>query len=193
MSAVAKPTYTVAEYIARETVAEFKSEYYRGQIFAMAGASPRHSTISGNIFATLRARLRGTPCRPYYSDQRIRVVAAGLFTYPDTSIICGELERDAQDHNAAVNPCAIFGVLSPATEQYDRGRKFDFYREIPTLREYILVSQEFPQVERFVRQEDGSWLLTVFKGTEGDLEISSISCRLPLAEIYEDVVFGPEE
>jgi Uma2 family endonuclease len=193
MSAVPKPAYTLDEYLTRERAAEHKSEFYRGEIFAMAGASPRHDTIAGNVFAGLHARLRGSPCRPHTSDLRIRIRTVGLSTYPDVSVICDGVERDGEDRIAAVNPRVIFEVLSASTEQYDRGRKFDFYREIPSLGEYILVSQEFPQVERFVRQEDGSWLLTIFKGTEGELEISSVSCRLPLAEIYEGVVFGPEE
>jgi len=193
MSAVPEPRYTIEEYLARERVAPYKSEYYRGQIFAMAGGTPRHNTTGGNIFAGLRGRLRGTPCRPYNSDQRIGIPANGLSTYPDISVVCGELQLDPQDREAIVNPRVIFEVLSKSTESYDRGKKFDLYRQLESLREYILVAQDEPHVERFVRQEDGSWLLNVFKGLGAVLELPTLACALPLSEIYEDVTFGPED
>jgi Uma2 family endonuclease len=193
MSAVPEPRYTIEEYLARERVAPYKSEYYRGQIFAMAGGTPRHNTTGGNIFASLRGRLRGTHCRPYNSDQRIRIPTNGLSTYPDISVVCGELQLDPQDREAIVNPRVIFEVLSKSTESYDRGKKFDLYRQLESLREYILVAQDEPHVERFVRQEDGSWLLKVFKGLDAVLELPTLACALPLAEIYEDVTFGAED
>ncbi len=193
MSAVPQPHYTLEDYLARERVAEYKSEFYCGQIFAMSGGSPRHNTISVNIVASLRGRLRGTGCRPYNSDQRIRIPTVGLSTYPDVSVVCGELQLDSQDREAINNPRVILEVLSPTTESYNRGKKFDFYRELESLQEYILVAQDEPQVERFVRQVDGSWLLTVFKGLAAVLELPALSCVLPLAEIYEDVTFGPED
>jgi Uma2 family endonuclease len=141
----------------------------------------------------LHGKLRGSPCRPYNSDQRIRIPSNSLATYPDVSVICGQLEPDRQDADAAINPRVLFEVLSPATEKYVRGKKFDFYRGLDSLQEYVLVSQEEPQVERFTRQEDGGWLLTVFKGLEAELDLSAIGCRLSLAEIYEDIAFGPLE
>ncbi len=190
MSAVPKPNYTVQEYLIRERAAAGKSEFYRGQIFAMAGGSPRHNTISVNLVASLRGRLRGSPCRPYNSDQRIRIPANSLSTYPDVSIVCGELQIDADDHDAIVNPSVIFQVLSKSSESYDRGKKFDLYRQLESIREFVLVSQDEPQVERFVRQEDGSWVLTVFK--ELETELHTLENVLPLKEIYEDVKFGPE-
>ena len=192
MSAVSKFA-TFAEYLARERVAVGKSEYYRGEIFAMAGGSVRHNTIGGNLFASLRGRLRGSPCRPYNSDQRIRIPANGLATYPDLSIVCGEYQIDADDRDGIINPRVIFEVLSKSTESYDRGKKFDLYRQLDSLHEYILVAQDAPQVERFVRQDDGSWILTVIKDREAVLELQSLAAELPLSEIYEDVKFGPEE
>ena len=159
----------------------------------MAGGTPRHNTTGGNIFASLRGRLRGTPCRPYSSDQRIRIPANGLSTYPNVSVVCGELQLDSQDRDAIVNPRVIFEVLSKSTESYDRGKKFDLYRQLESLREYILVTQDEPHVERFVRQNDGSWNLNVFKGLDALLELPTIACVLPLSEIYEDVTFGSEE
>ena len=193
MSAVLKPQFTLAEYLVREAAASHKSEFYRGEIFAMSGGTPEHSQVGGNVFASLRGRLRGSPCRPYNSDLRIRVPTNGLTTYPDVSVVCGELQLDAEDRHAINNPSVLFEVLSKSTENYDRGKKFDLYRELESLREYILIAQEESHVERFVRQDDGSWLLTVFKGVDAVLELPTLGCTLPLAEIYEDVTFGPEE
>jgi Uma2 family endonuclease len=193
MSAVPKQSYSLDEYLALERIASCKNEYYRGQIFAMSGGSPRHNTIGINLAASLRARLRGSPCRPYNSDQRIHIPAIGLSTYPDLSIVCGELKLDSRDRDAIVNPRVIVEVLSRSTERYDRGKKFDFYRQLEPLLEYVLVNQDDPQVERFVRQEDGNWLLSVYKGLDAKLDLVTIDCVLPLMEIYEDVKFGPEE
>ncbi len=193
MSAVPKQQFTFEEYLAKERAAEGKSEYYRGQIFAMAGGSPRHNTISVNITSSLRGRLRGSPCRPFNSDQRIRIQANGLTTYPDVSVVCGEFQVDSVDRDAIVNPRVIFEVLSQSTESYDRGKKFELYRQLDSLEEYILVSQDEALVERFSRRENGAWLLTVIKGLDAELELQSVAINLPLSEIYEDVKFGPEE
>ena len=187
MSAVSQERYTYDEYLVRERVADTKSEYYGGQIFAMAGGSPRHNSIGVNLVASLRNRLRGSPCRPFNSDQRIRISACGLTTYPDVSIICGELQMDAQDVDAIVNPRVIFEVLSKSTEGCDRGKKFDFFRQIKSLTEYVLVSQEDLQVECFTRQSDEKWLLSITKGLHGVLRLSTVSVELPLVEIYEDI------
>lgn len=193
MSAVPVTQFTLAEYLAREQTAPCKSEFYRGHIFAMSGGTPQHSAVGGNIFASLRGRLRGTPCRPYNSDLKIRIPANGLITYPDVSVICGELQLDPQAPEAINNPRVIIEVLSKSTESYDRGKKFGLYRQLESLREYILVAQDEPHVERFVRQDDGSWLLTEFKGLEAVVELTTLNCALPLAEIYEDVTFVPDE
>ena len=144
------------------------------------------------MVASLRNRLRGSPCRPFNNDQRIRILASGLATYPDVSIICGELEMDAQDVDAIVNPRVIFEVLSKSTEGYDRGKKFDFFRQIESLDEYVLVCQEDLQVECFTRQSDGNWLLSITKGLGGALRLATVSVELPLMEIYEDIVLGTE-
>ena len=192
MSAVSQERYTYDEYLVRERVADTKSEYLGGQIFAMAGGAPRHNSIGVNLVASLKNRLRGSPCRPFNSDQRIRISASGLATYPDVSIICGELQLDAQDADAIVNPRVIFEVLSKSTEGYDRGKKFDFFRQIDSLSEYVLVSQEDSQVECFTRQSDGNWLLSITKGLSGALRLSTVLVELPLVEIYEDIVFSAE-
>lgn len=193
MSAVPVKKYTIREYLAREEAAAYKSEFFRGQIFAMSGGTINHNTIAGNIFGHLFTSLRGSGCRPFNSDQRIRVVANGLDTYPDVSVVCGEIERDEEDQEAISNPRVIIEVLSPSTERYNRGEKFRLLQESRSLQEYILVAQDKAQVERFVRQPDDSWNLTYFQGNEAVLVFSSLNCSISLREIYAEVTFDPEE
>lgn len=193
MSTAPKATLTFEDYLSREQTATYKGEFYQGEIFAMVGGSPQHNTISGNLLAILRVLLRDTPCRVFNSAQRIRIPANGLATYPDVSIVCEQPELDQQDRDAITNPVVLFEVLSKSTESYDRGKKFDLYRPLVSFREYILVSQSEPHVERFVRQDDDFWLLTVFKGLDATLPLSSVNCDLLLSEIYEDVEFTDSE
>jgi len=192
VSALPKPKLTVAEYLARERTAEFKSEYYRGETFAMAGASRQHNTAKENLIVELGIRLKGSPCRTYSSDQRVKVSATGLYTYPDIAIVCGKPEYDPDDPDTLVNPVAIVEVLSPATEGYDRGAKFRQYQQLASMREYILVSQEEPVVERFVRQPDGTWVLTVVAGLAGEVALATVPVRVLMADIYNGVEFPPQ-
>jgi Uma2 family endonuclease len=189
MSAVPKPKLTVAEYLARERTAEFKSEFYRGEMFAMAGASKQHVSAAVNMLGELHNRLKGSPCKVVSSDQRVKVSATGLYTYPDAAIVCGKGEYDPSDPNTLLNPVAIIEVLSPTTENYDRGAKFRQYQQIPSFKEYVLVSQDEPVVERFVRQPDDTWLLTVLTGLAGELVFATVPARIPLAEIFNGVEF----
>lgn len=194
MSTVAeKRRYTVAEYLALELASPIKHEYYRGEIFAMAGASIRHNEISCNIMTALREKLRGKGCKPYGSDQRIRIEKADQFTYADTAVICGQVERDAKDPQAAKNPRVIFEVLSKSTEVYDRGQKFEFYQTLPSLKEYVLVSQHDAKITQFVRQEDGTWRYILIAGLDQSLTLTSLGCDLALTEVYDGVALGPEE
>jgi Uma2 family endonuclease len=193
MSAPPQHRYSLAEYLKREETAYYKSQFYHGEIFAMTGGTPNHNTAAGNTFASLHEQLRGSGCRPFNSDQRIRIPANGLLTYPDISVVCGDLELDDQDPNAINNPLVIVEVLSKSTESYDRGKKFDLYRELPSLREYLLISQETPHIERFVRQDDGTWNLAVFKGLDAELDLQSVNVKLTLAAVYNNVTFPPEE
>ena len=194
MSAIVKPKWlSYAEYLERERVAATKNEYYAGEIIAMAGGSRRHNSITGNIFAALYTKLTYASCRPFLSDQRIRISQLDLGTYPDLSVVCGELEGDMIDPEAITNPCVLVEVLSPSTESYDRGKKFDFYRQIDSLEEYVLVSQQEPIVERFKRQPNGDWLLTVYKGLEATLNLTSIQTDLQLQDIYRFVDWSAEE
>ncbi|MGI8979736.1 MAG: Uma2 family endonuclease [Pirellulaceae bacterium] len=190
MSSVPHQHYTFAEYLARERVADYRSEYFQGEIFAMAGGSRRHAMICDNLVARMLEKLRGGPCRPYSSSLRVKVEATGLTTYPDLSIVCGEETFDDQEKDTLLNPRLIFEVLSPSTERYDRGRKFNNYKQIPALEEYLLVSQTDPRVERITRQGDIGWVLAVALGLDATVDFPTLGCSLSLAEIYEGVDFA---
>lgn len=191
MSARPRPKLTAAEYLAIERAAVFKSEFHDGEMFAMAGASREHNGVKENLIVELGSRLRGGPCRTFSSDQRVRVDATGAYTYPDIVLVCGPGEYDPLDRDTVVNPTAIVEVLSPSTEAYDRGGKFRQFRTIPTLRDYVLVSQHEPVVERFTRQPDGVWTLTTFAGTDAILELTCVAVRVPLADVYRGVELVP--
>lgn len=194
MSTVANSNrFSYAEYLERENAAPTKSEFYAGEIFAMAGGSRRHNSITGNFFAHLYAKLSSAPCRPFMSDQRIRISTLNLGTYPDVSVVCGEPEGDKADPEAITNPRVLVEVLSQSTESYDRGRKFSYYRRIESLEEYVLVSQDEPLVERFKRQPGGDWMLRVFEGVEAILNLESIQVVLPLKDIYRQIDWNADD
>ena len=186
------PVFTAAEYLRIERAATYRSEFYRGEMFAMAGGSPKHSRIKTNVLTELNNRLKGQPCVPYDSDLRIRC-RTGLYTYPDASVICGELEFDDEHKDTVLNPTLIVEVLSKTTEAYDRGKKFNHYRTIPALREYVLVSQDEPMLQRFLRNEDGTWTLTAVSGMDQVLALKSMEVELPLAEVFDRVDFTADE
>ena len=189
MNAVAKTRLSVEDYLAIENASPFKSEFYEGEMFAMAGASPTHNFVKDNLIRALGNRLDSGPCRTASSDQRIRIERTGLFTYPDIVIVCGKPKVSPRDPLAIVNPTAIVEILSPTTEQYDRGTKFKRYRQIPGLREYILVAQDEAVVERYFLQSNGSWNLTAIEGVGESLEFASLGITIPLAEVYRDIEF----
>ncbi|MGL6097824.1 MAG: Uma2 family endonuclease, partial [Fimbriiglobus sp.] len=189
MSAVPKRKLTAAEYLAIEEKAEFKSEFYNGEMFAMAGAGWDHNQAKDNLIVELGVRLRGGPCRTISSDQRVLIESTGFYTYPDIVILCGPPEFATPKRDTLVNPTAIIEVLSPSTEAYDRGAKFRQYQQIPSLREYVMVAQEEPRIERYVRQADGSWVLTVFEGLEAEFALTTGPARVPMADVYRGVEF----
>ena len=178
---------TPEEYLRIERAAEFKSEYFAGEMFAMAGGSPEHSFLKTNITAALNVRMRERKCKVYDSDLRVLVSATGLYVYPDATVVCGPLET--HDGDTATNPTLLVEVLSDSTEVYDRTTKFDHYRKIPSLREVLFVSQHQPIVERFSRGADGTWNLTDARGLEASIELPSLGVSLPLAEVYDKVEF----
>ncbi len=179
---------TPAEYLGIERTATYRSEYLRGEMFAMAGGSPTHSRIKTNVLGELRSRLKGNPCAPYDSDLRVKC-PTGLYTYPDASVFCSELEFDDEQKDTVLNPTLLVEVLSKSTEAYDRGKKFDHYRTIPSLREYVLVSQEEPMIQRFLRNEDDTWTLSAVADLNQSVRLQSLGIELPLAEVYERVDF----
>jgi Uma2 family endonuclease len=188
MSAVPKPDLTPEEYLAIERKAETKHEFYRGEMFAMVGGSRPHNQITVNIGGELRNRLRDGDCIVYSSDQRVKVSAAGLYTYPDVTVQCSHPEFEDEQEDTLLNPLVLFEVLSPSTADYDRGGKFALYRQLPSLQQYVLVSQDRTAVEHYVRETD-HWLFSELTGQEAVLPLPSLQCDLPLAEIYLKVQF----
>jgi Uma2 family endonuclease len=180
-----------SEYLDLERRAEFKSEFYDGEIFAMSGGSRWHSLIAANITRELGHALKGRPCLVFESNLRVKVEATGLHTYPDVSVICGRQSFVDGEMDTLTNPMVIVEVLSESTEAYDRGKKFEHYRQIPSLREYLLVSQKEPRLEQFIRQESGDWLLHETAGLDATLTLPALEVTLALAEVFANVEFSP--
>lgn len=187
MTAVPKTKLTPAEYLAIERKAEFKSEYYRGEMFAMAGAKYSHNLAKDNLVVALGRQFADGKCRTLSSDQRVTVSVTGLYTYPDIVVLCEPPRFEDDRLDTLLNPRVIVEILSESTEAFDRGAKFAQYRQIPSLQEFILAAQDRPVIERHVRQADGSWLMTEFSGLGSTLEFTSIPAKVPLAEIYRGV------
>lgn len=184
--------YTPAEYYELERAADYKSDYYKGEIFAMFGGTARHSLISTNITSEIHYRLKGKPCRAYESNLRIKIKATGLRTYPDASIICGPIELDDEDPNneTCTNPAALVEVLSPTTELYDRNVKARDYLKIESLRAFALVRQDEPHVELYTRGDDGGWRFQRCDGLDASVPFPMLQIELPLSEIYAGVDFS---
>jgi Uma2 family endonuclease len=185
MSSLPKRRLTPAEYLALERRAEYRSQFYDGEIFAMAGASREHNLIAGNVSRELGNQLKGRPCETYQTDMRVRVSETGLYTYPDVVVVCGEPQFEDDQVDTLLNPTLIVEVLSPTTEAYDRGDKFEQYRALPSLAEYVLIAQDRYRVERFARQPDGQWLFAAASRLDEAVHLTSIACRLPLSEVYD--------
>jgi Uma2 family endonuclease len=184
---------TPQEYLDAEREAEGKSEYWHGQIYAVAGASPRHTLIAANIIISLGSRLKGRPCQVHTGDLRVAVSSTGLYTYPDVVIICGQPKYEDYQKDTLVNPTILVEVLSKSTESYDRGAKFQHYRSLESLTDYLLVSQDTATVEHRVRQPDDRWLLGIYQGLDSAVPLSSIGCELPLAEVYDKIEWPDED
>jgi len=193
-----KRKYSIAEYLEMENASEEKHEYYQGEIILLseagisrteAPASLSHVCICGNLYFHLRLKLKGKGCQPYGSEMRIYIEKNTLFTYPDVTVICGEPITLNNDNYNVLNPSVIFEVLSPSTKNYDRGEKFALYRDIPSLREYILVDSGSVRVEAFHINNDGHWVLKEYKNANETLLLPTLQLSLPLTEIYEGVTF----
>ncbi len=200
--ALAKPQslYTVAEYLALERESEERHEYLDGMIYAMAGESGEHADISHNIAGILFNGLKGKDCRAREKDTKVRsgplpklkYATKGLYSYPDAVVICGEPQYLDSYRDVVTNPAVIIEVLSPATERFDRGEKFDRYDAWnPTLSDYLLVSQDQPKIEHFTRQADGTWTRAVYRGLRSKVVINSIHCTLKLKDVYDRINLKP--
>lgn len=179
-----KRLMTEEEYLAFEETSEQKHEYFQGEVFAMAGVSNQHNEIFTNLFGTLSYLLKGKPCRPYGSDKRLKIPENSLYTYPDISIYCNAT-APFEMANASKKPTVLIEILSESTKDYDRGRKFKFYRNIPSLKEYILIDSESISVEIFRLNSAGHWELEEYKSKGQNLFISTLNVTIPLLEVYE--------
>lgn len=181
---------TPEEYLAAERVAETRSEYFAGEILAMTGASRVHNVIAGNIHGLMWTHLRGRPCEAYIGDMRVKVSTSGGYTYPDVVVVCGEPCFEDVHVDTLLNPTLIVEVLSPSTERYDRGRKLEHYRKIPSLAEYVLVSQDARRIEWYTRQEGEFWFYRDTQEGQQTVEFASIGCILSLDEVYDRITFA---
>lgn len=194
MSTLPKQLLTPQQYLALERAAAVKSEFFRGEIFGMAGASREHNLIVGNIVRAAGNRLENQPCEVYPSDMRVKVAHSGLYTYPDVTIVCGEPEFEDDELDTLLNPTVVFEVLSESSEAYDRGTKSIHYRQLASLKAIVLVAQDSPQVEVYLRGPEGDWLLREANEIGMSIELSPVQIALPLAEIYRQISFNaPDE
>ena len=184
-----KKFYTPQEYLELEKVSREKHEYFKGEIFAMAGASPIHNVIFKNTFGQLFIALKGNACQPYGSDLRLHIPRNTLHTYPDISIIWGDIITSTEDEQAATHPIILIEILSPSTKNYDRGGKFMLYRAISSLKEYILIDTETIHVERFSINSNGLWELQEYDSPDKNLEIPSLGIHLLLSDLYNGCSF----
>ncbi len=187
MSSQSKTYLSPEDYLALERAAAAKSEYYHGEVYAMAGASRTHTLIAANAVSQLVLQLKGRSCTAHTSDLRVRVGTGALYTYPDVVVVCGKAVFEDRHQDTLLNPIVIVEVLSPSTEAYDRGAEFAFYRKLESLADYVLISQDQPLLEHYARQPGDSWLLTAYEGMEAVALLPSIGCELPLAEVYDKV------
>ena len=194
-----QPDYTVEEYLAFERESEERHEYLDGLIYAMAGESGEHGDISTNLALELAGQLKGKNCRARFKDTKVRSgpipkqkhSTKGLYSYPDAVVICGEPNYMDEHRDVVTNPKVIIEVLSPTTEAFDRGEKFDRYDFWnPTLTDYLLVSQDQPKIDHFIRQEDGNWTRIVYRGLKTKVIIKSIGCTVKLADVYDRIKFA---
>ena len=196
MQELAARYITEEEYIDFEEQSPVKHEYFDGCIYAMSGGSNRHAVLCTNAAAALVSRLRGKPCRAVGSEQRVKIEATGLQTYPDVSVYCLPARFEGKSNEMLLNPTVIIEVLSPSTEiyfqAYDQGTKFEHYKQLPSLTDYLLIAQDHVQVDHFHRQENGDWLLHTARTIEESIALDAVGAALPLGELYDGIEFPAE-
>lgn len=183
---------TPEEYLRRERLAESKSEYLNGEIFAMTGASRQHNRITINISSLLNLQLKGRPCETYAVDMRVKVRASGLYTYPDVAVVCGDPQFEDEYVDTLLNPTLLVEVLSQSTERYDRIAKTSYYRTIDSLAEHLLVAQDEIRLEQYVKRPKGQWLLSEYRELDEVVELTAIGCELRLSDVYDRITFEPK-
>jgi len=180
---------TEQEYLALDRVADRRSEYHDGQMFLMSGASNEHNLIVGEVIRNIGNTLVNSPCNVYPSDMRIQIPGRRNYVYPDVSVVCAEPQFDDKRSEILLNPNLIIEVLSPSTQHFDRGKKFDLYRRIPSLQEYVLIAQNEPRAVAYRRQADEIWVFSEAHGLDGNIHLHSVGCDLDLKEVYRKIVF----
>ncbi len=191
MENLARKLMTAAEYLEMERNSSVKHEFYRGEIFAMAGAKERHNLIVSNLIIAFGIRFKNQPCVVYPSDMRVEIDENHHYTYPDVVLVCGERKFSDSKNDTLLNPNVIFEVLSESTESYDRSKKFEAYRTIPSLQEYVLVSSDRKKIEVFTKSPEGRWYLSE-SGLSDTVEISAVNTELLLSEVYDKIVFDEQ-
>ena len=187
-----KPELSFEEWLEGERASlEGRSEYVGGEVVAMTGASAEHNVIVTNLIGELHSQMKGRPCQVYANDMKVRIVSADAAKYPDLVALCGEQVFQDGRRDVLLNPGLIVEVLSDSTEAYDRGDKFALYREIPSLTEYLLVSQHRVQVDLYTRGAEGRWFLMAFNALTDSIALTSVDCTLALAEVYDKVDVQP--
>lgn len=186
MQALAERFYTEDEFLELEEQAEIKHEFLDGRIYAMPGGTNAHALLCTNVLMTLGNRLRGKPCRVVGSEQMVKIETASVNTYPDASVYCSSARFEGKGDQKLLDPKVIVEVLSSSTESYDRGDKFEAYKQLASLADYLLISQDRVRVEHFRRQENG-WLLQTFHARQAEIVLDSIDCALPLSELYDGI------
>ena len=192
-AAMRKPrTFTPEEYLMIEREADYKSEYFNGEIVAMAGASMPHIFINANLHRAVGNRIAGSGCREAGNDMKIRTPTKGMFSYPDLTVICGEPQFHDRRRDVVINPVAIFEILSPSTEKVDRSIKFEMYQELENLREYVLIAQDKPHIEWYSRPDSGDvWTFSIARGLAASITLPTLGVTIPLSEIYAGITFPP--
>ena len=193
MRAQEKRYYTAEEYLELEVNSEERHEFIDGEVIPMTGGTPNHNQIVGNFYATLNFALKRQPYRVFFAEQRLWIVKKQLYTYPDMMVVQGDLQFQEGRRDTVTNPTIIAEVLSQSTAGYDRGKKIQAYRTIPTVQEYILIDQYTIHVEQFIRTESGKWLLTEYEDESATLSLASVPLVIVLADIYDKVDFEVEE
>jgi len=183
-AAVKKEYFTIEDYLTTEEEAGYKSEYYNGEIVAMSGGSRNHSVICFNLNRRIGEAIDDKDCTGFDSNMKLRIAETDSFFYPDVMVVCGDIQFYEERKDIIINPVLIIEVLSPSTGSFDRGEKFEYYRSISSVKEYLLISQDKPMVEAYYKQDEKKWLYSVVKGVEESIDLQSIDCKLFLKDIY---------